>query len=104
MKAILSACSLLSLSLLAVGCAHTQPVQPAAPVAAAPPAPPVTETVEVTTVTEERLTLEPIHFDFDKTDIHADDRATLNALGEFMDKHPQPGVTVAGYCDERGTV
>ncbi len=44
-----------------------------------------------------------IHFDYDKAEIKADDRATLQAIADFMKAYPMAKAEIAGNCDERGT-
>lgn len=88
----------------AVGCAGSKPLvaqptpvaqaaPPPAPVEAPPPAP-----------AEARPDLAAIHFDFDKSEIRSDDQARLAGIGEYLGAHDDRQITIAGYCDERGTV
>jgi peptidoglycan-associated lipoprotein len=44
-----------------------------------------------------------IHFDYDKSEIKEKDRATLQAIADFMKAFPVAKVEIAGNCDERGT-
>ncbi len=44
-----------------------------------------------------------IHFDFDKSDIKENDRATLQGIADFMKAYPAAKVEIEGHCDERGT-
>jgi peptidoglycan-associated lipoprotein len=48
--------------------------------------------------------LQDIHFDYNKADIRAADRATLERDAEQLRKYDFLRVTVEGHCDERGTV
>ena len=90
------------------------PVAPEAP----PPAPPPPPKPEVAPVVDEyaRLKamsaeeieksglLKEIYFDFDKSDIREQDRATLSQNADALKKFDFLRITVEGHCDERGTV
>jgi len=45
-----------------------------------------------------------VYFDFDKSEIRPDMRATLDAKARFLQEFPSIRVQVEGHCDERGTV
>jgi len=45
-----------------------------------------------------------VFFDFDKSDLKPDARATLGKWVAFLQKYPNDKLTVEGHCDERGTV
>lgn len=47
--------------------------------------------------------LKPVFFDFDKSDIRADQRDTLAANASFLQKWGTIQLTIEGHCDERGT-
>jgi peptidoglycan-associated lipoprotein len=47
--------------------------------------------------------LKDTFFDFDRSDIRADQRDPLAADGSWLRKHPAVKVRVEGHCDERGT-
>lgn len=47
--------------------------------------------------------LERIHFDFDRSDIKSEYKATLEGNAAWLRKHSSDSVTIAGNCDERGT-
>jgi len=47
--------------------------------------------------------LKTIHFDYDKSDIKANDRTLLQGIADFMKAFPAAKVEIAGHCDERGT-
>lgn len=50
------------------------------------------------------LTLEPIFFSFDKSDIRSPDaEATLDALETILRRHPSLRVRLEAHCDARGT-
>jgi peptidoglycan-associated lipoprotein len=55
---------------------------------------------------QEELTVEVgdrIFFDFDKYDIRADQRGTVEALAAWLDSNPSVTLTIEGHADERGT-
>jgi len=72
---------------------------------------PVTEVAPVTEVQETppppeapaKATLEPIYFDFDKSNLKPDATATLNKNAEWLSKNPTAKIRIEGNCDERGT-
>ncbi len=69
-----------------------------APVAPPPPPAPVADLVaEATTY------LQDIFFDYDKSEIRADQKANLEMDAKWLRDHATVGVTVEGHCDERGT-
>jgi len=45
-----------------------------------------------------------VHFDYDKSDLRAEDRAILTGDAEWLKAHPDVVVTLEGDADERGTV
>ena len=48
--------------------------------------------------------LKDIHFEYDKSEIKLEDRATLQVIAQFMKFNPQVNLKIEGHCDERGTV
>ncbi len=44
-----------------------------------------------------------IHFDYDKSDIKAADRVTLQGIADFMKANANVKISIEGHCDERGT-
>ena len=44
-----------------------------------------------------------IHFDFDKSDIKADDESNLNRKAAILASNSAVHIRVAGHCDERGS-
>lgn len=50
-----------------------------------------------------RSALEPVYFDFDKSDIKATERSKLQAAKDYLDLHPTHRVLLEGHCDWRGT-
>ncbi len=50
-------------------------------------------------------TLSSIYFDYDESELRADQMATLNENGRKLREYqPEDNVLVEGHCDERGTV
>ena len=45
----------------------------------------------------------PIYFDFDKSDLRDDARATLSELAQWLKDNPSVRIRVDGNCDERGS-
>ena len=45
-----------------------------------------------------------IHFDFDKSDLRDDSRATLDAKVPVLTANPEVTIRIAGHTDERGSV
>src|SRR5208283_728751 len=116
LSVLISLCALTFL-----GCAHRQVTQQApeqpqaapvakseapvaeAPVAKAVPETPVQPAVEKPVEKESAITVEDIHFDFDKADIREEAKPTLNRLAGSLSSNPATKVVVEGNCDERGT-
>ena len=91
------------------------PVAPEAPPPAPPPPPPKPEVAPVpdeysrlkamsAEEIEKSGLLKEIYFDFDKSDIREQDRATLSKDADALKKFDFLRITVEGHCDERGTV
>jgi peptidoglycan-associated lipoprotein len=47
--------------------------------------------------------LRTIYFDYDKSEIRADQRPTLQANAQWLRENPTATILVEGNCDERGT-
>ncbi len=50
-----------------------------------------------------RFGAEDIYFDFDRSDLKPEARATLQEKADFMRANPSVMVNIEGHCDERGT-
>ena len=98
-------------SLIAVvGCAKKPPKE-------LPPAPPSTTAMGTDTGPSQSQAVVPgsqedfvasvaadrIFFDTDKSDVDAQDQATLRSQAAWLSKYPAKRVTIEGHCDERGT-
>ncbi|HTK79080.1 MAG TPA: peptidoglycan-associated lipoprotein Pal [Rhizomicrobium sp.] len=44
-----------------------------------------------------------VHFDYDRYDLHDQDRGILQRQAAWLQKYPQVRVSIEGHCDERGT-
>jgi peptidoglycan-associated lipoprotein len=107
--------TLLSISAAAFllsGCATTkkaEPVQEQKPVVEAPAAPQApAEPVKAGPVPGSQDDLaqsagDKVYFGFDKYDLTAESRATLDAQAKWLATNAAVNVTVEGHCDERGT-
>ena len=45
-----------------------------------------------------------VYFDYDKADIRADQQSSVQADVNFLKQHPSIHFTIAGHCDERGSI
>ena len=66
-----------------------------------PPPPPPTQNL-----TDEQLfgqNVKDIYFDYDKSDIRADQQSSIQADVAFLQQHPNITFTIEGHCDERGS-
>ena len=48
--------------------------------------------------------IKDIYFDYDKSDLRADQSASLQANMLFLNQHPNIHFTIEGHCDERGSI
>jgi peptidoglycan-associated lipoprotein len=53
---------------------------------------------------KEEAGLKPIYFDFDKSFIRDDSRATMKANADYLKANPNVKLRIEGNCDERGTI
>lgn len=70
------------------------------------PAPKIQEPakrVEEKSTVPSDLRFETIYFDFDKSDIRADQRSSINRNAELLSKYSSVRIQIEGHCDERGT-
>jgi len=88
-------------TLTAKGAGGTQTATARVTVTAPPPPPPPPPSP-----TDEELFAQNVHdifFDYDKSDIRADQQSTLQGNIDFLKQHPNIHFTVEGHCDERGS-
>src|SRR5271169_2020501 len=48
--------------------------------------------------------IKDIYFDYDKSDLRADQNASLQSDMLFLNQHPNINFTIEGHCDERGSI
>ncbi|RYZ91148.1 MAG: peptidoglycan-associated lipoprotein, partial [Proteobacteria bacterium] len=48
--------------------------------------------------------LETVHFEYDKSNISAENKSILQANSEWIKKNPTYKVQIEGHCDSRGTI
>ncbi len=69
-------------------------------------APPPPEAPPAPSPSEEDLfgqTVKDIYFDYDKSDIRADQQASIQADVQFLAQHSSINFTIEGHCDDRGS-
>jgi peptidoglycan-associated lipoprotein len=88
--------------LTAKGSGGTQDASTRLTVTQAPPPPPPT----TSSATEEDLfgqNVKDVYFDYDKSEVRADQQAAIQADAQFLSQHPNINFTVEGHCDSRGS-
>jgi len=55
------------------------------------------------TATPQSSPLKEIYFEFDRYEVRADARQTLDANAQWLRQHPTVRVEIEGHCDERGS-
>ena len=88
--------------LTAKGSGGTQEATARLTVTQAPPPPPP----PTPSVTDEDLfsqNVKDVYFDYDKSDIRADQRSSIQSDMAFLTQHPNINFTIEGHCDERGS-
>jgi peptidoglycan-associated lipoprotein len=86
-------------TLTAKGAGGTQTATARVTVTSPPPPPQAS-------ATEEELfsqTVKDIYFDYDKSDVNADQQSSLQEDIAFLKQHPNISFTIEGHCDERGS-
>jgi peptidoglycan-associated lipoprotein len=88
--------------LTAKGSGGTQEATARLTVAQAPPPPPP----PTPSVSDEDLfsqNIKDVYFDYDKSDIRADQQASVQSDAQFLTQHSNINITIEGHCDERGS-
>ncbi|HPC36142.1 MAG TPA: peptidoglycan-associated lipoprotein Pal [Candidatus Marinimicrobia bacterium] len=63
------------------------------------------QSISVTTsLGNEILQLDMVHFDYDSYELRPDAIAALEKAAKILKKYPDAIITIEGHCDERGTV
>ena len=89
-------------TLTAKGEGGTQSATARVTVNAPPPPPQQTQT----SLTDEQMfaqNVKDIYFDYDKSDVRADQQSSIQADAAFLQQHANITFTVEGHCDERGS-
>jgi peptidoglycan-associated lipoprotein len=68
-----------------------------------PPPPPPAPTASVTDEDLFSQNIKDVYFDYDKSDIRADQQGSIQANVQFLSQHPNINFTIEGHCDERGS-
>lgn len=86
------------------GLKPSAPLPPGTEAIAPPPSPPREEPLpQVAQATGKESPLKDIFFDFDKSEIRQDAKASLMENVRWLRDHPGAAITIEGHCDERGT-
>jgi peptidoglycan-associated lipoprotein len=88
-----------ALALLAA-CSEDKPMAAATPAPAAAPAPGIVPGSEEDLKTNVG---DRVFYDFDRSALQADGKATLDRQSAWLGKYAQVNVQISGNCDERGT-
>ena len=51
----------------------------------------------------EGVEFQPLYFPYDANTISSSEEAKVSAVAQYLLGHPEAGVVIEGYCDERGT-
>jgi peptidoglycan-associated lipoprotein len=91
----------LVVAIVIAGCCQMETIPPPAPPPPpeAPPPPPPPPPPEV-----KEIYLEPIHFDYNKSDLRPGDQEILRRDITTLKENPDAKIIIEGHCDERGTV
>jgi peptidoglycan-associated lipoprotein len=87
--------------LTAKGAGGTQEASARITVTQPPPPPPPPPTVTDQDLFSQNV--KDVYFDYDKSDVRADQQGSLQADVQFLSAHPNVNFTIEGHCDERGS-
>jgi peptidoglycan-associated lipoprotein len=88
----------------AKGAGGTQEASTRLTVTQPPPSPPPPPAPSVSDEDLFNQNIKNIYFDFDKSDIRADQQGSIQADAQFLTQHTNVAFTVEGHCDERGSI
>ena len=101
---ILAACESPTMEAGDAGSKGATNVKPAAPVQQSRPRPPAGASITPGSVQDLVVNVgDRVFFDFDRSDLKPDARATLEKQAAWLKKFPAIRVTLEGHADERGT-
>jgi peptidoglycan-associated lipoprotein len=87
--------------LVAKGAGGTQDATTRLTVTQAPPPPPPPPSVSEQDLFGQNV--KDIYFDYDKSNIRADQQAAVQADAQFLQQHADISFTIEGHCDDRGS-
>lgn len=90
--------------LVAKGAGGTQEASARLTVTQPPPPPPPPSVASISDEDLFNQNIKDVYFDYDKSDIRADQQASVQADAAFLAQHPNLGFTIEGLCDERGSI
>jgi peptidoglycan-associated lipoprotein len=90
--------------LTAKGPGGTQEASTRLTVTQPPPSPPPSPAPAVSDEDLFNQNIKDIYFDFDKSDIRADQQRSMQADVQFLSQHTNINFTIEGHCDERGSI
>jgi peptidoglycan-associated lipoprotein len=90
-------------NLIAKGAGGTQNASARLTVTQPPPPPPPPPPAGPTDEELFAQNVKDIYFDYDKSDLRADQNAALQGDMLFLNQHPNINFTIEGHCDERGS-
>ena len=90
-------------TLTAKGAGGTQTATARVTVNAPAPPPPTPTQPSLTEAELFAQNVKDVYFDYDKSDVRADQQSSIQADVAFLQQHPNISFTVEGHCDERGS-
>lgn len=89
--------------LTAKGSGGTQEATTRLTVTQPPPPPPPPSTPSVTDEDLFGQNVKDVYFDYDKSNIRADQQSAVQADAQFLGQHPNINFVIEGHCDDRGS-
>ncbi|MGA9977346.1 MAG: peptidoglycan-associated lipoprotein Pal [Candidatus Sulfotelmatobacter sp.] len=90
--------------LIAKGAGGTQEATARLTVTQPPPPPPPPAAPSISDEDLFKQNIKDVYFDFDKSDIRADQQTSVQADAAFLMQHPNFNLRIEGHCDERGSI